>query len=71
MSQAVDLSHYQNPSRISVPELLKELQVTKNELDNIRVSYHEIYVTFIFLLGAFPTLNFYSVQNVVFVNFRT
>lgn len=32
---------HQNPSRVSVPELLKELQVTKNELDNIRVSNYE------------------------------
>lgn len=28
----------QGPSRISVPELLEELQVTKNELENIKVS---------------------------------
>lgn len=27
----------QHPTRVSVPELLNELQVTKNELENIKV----------------------------------
>ncbi|KAJ8953578.1 hypothetical protein NQ318_003000, partial [Aromia moschata] len=34
-SVVVELAH-QNPSRVSVPELLQELQVTKNELENIK-----------------------------------
>lgn len=33
----MELAH-QNPTRVSVPELLQELQVTKNELENIKVS---------------------------------
>lgn len=28
-----------NPNRVSVPELIQQLQVTQNELDNLRVSY--------------------------------
>ncbi|CAH1984245.1 unnamed protein product [Acanthoscelides obtectus] len=34
-SAIVELAH-QHPSRVSVPELLQELQVTKNELENIK-----------------------------------
>lgn len=36
-SKVLDIAK-QGPSRISVPELLEELQVTKNELENIKVS---------------------------------
>ncbi|KAJ3624969.1 hypothetical protein MTP99_018556 [Tenebrio molitor] len=32
----------QGPSRISVPELLEELQVTKNELENIKAMYRQL-----------------------------
>lgn len=32
----------QHPSRVSVPELLKELQVTRNELENIRAMYRQL-----------------------------
>ncbi|XP_072383594.1 protein quick-to-court isoform X3 [Diabrotica undecimpunctata] len=32
----------QHPSRVSVPELLNELQVTRNELENIRAMYRQL-----------------------------
>lgn len=34
----MDIATRQYPSRISVPELLQELQVTKNELEKIKVN---------------------------------
>ncbi|KAG5899768.1 hypothetical protein JTB14_006104 [Gonioctena quinquepunctata] len=40
-NKAISLAH-QNPNRISVPELLQELQVTKNELENIRAMYRQL-----------------------------
>lgn len=38
---AVELAN-KNPSRISVPELLQELQVTKNELEKIKAMYRQL-----------------------------
>ncbi|XP_049826578.1 protein quick-to-court isoform X2 [Aethina tumida] len=40
-NRLMELAH-QNPSRISVPELLQELQVTKNELENIKAMYRQL-----------------------------
>ncbi|CAH1984244.1 unnamed protein product [Acanthoscelides obtectus] len=40
-SAIVELAH-QHPSRVSVPELLQELQVTKNELENIKAMYRQL-----------------------------
>ncbi|CAH0564642.1 unnamed protein product [Brassicogethes aeneus] len=37
----MELAH-QNPSRISFPELLQELQVTKNELEKIKAMYRQL-----------------------------
>jgi hypothetical protein len=35
--QVLEFAH-QAPSRVSVPELLQQLQVTESELENIKVS---------------------------------
>lgn len=36
------------PSRVTVPELMQQLQVTQDELDNLRVSqYYVIHINFI------------------------
>ncbi|XP_018570332.1 myosin-9 isoform X2 [Anoplophora glabripennis] len=40
-NMVMELAH-QNPSRVSVPELLQELQVTKNELENIKAMYRQL-----------------------------
>lgn len=32
----------QSPSRVSVPELLQQLQMTQNELENIKVGRHSM-----------------------------
>ncbi|KAK9885397.1 hypothetical protein WA026_010892 [Henosepilachna vigintioctopunctata] len=40
-TQVMDIAK-RNPSRLSVPELLQELQVTKNELDNLRAMYRQL-----------------------------
>lgn len=36
--RAVDMAR-QSPNRVSVPELMQQLQVTQEELENIRVSF--------------------------------
>lgn len=54
----MELAH-QNPSRVSVPELLKELQVTKNELENIKVSLFHVNFTII------STLIYFCQQHVI------
>ncbi|XP_045475913.1 putative leucine-rich repeat-containing protein DDB_G0290503 isoform X2 [Harmonia axyridis] len=40
-SQVMDIAK-RNPSRLSVPELLEELQVTKNELENLKAMYRQL-----------------------------
>lgn len=55
--QVVELAH-QNPNRVSVPELLQELQVTKNELENIRVSNNS--VKFVNYWNCFSVNNVYE-----------
>lgn len=40
-TKIIELAH-QNPTRVSVPELLNELQVTRNELENIRAMYRQL-----------------------------
>ncbi|CAH1180364.1 unnamed protein product [Phaedon cochleariae] len=40
-TKIIELAH-QNSTRVSVPELLMELQVTKNELENIKAMYRQL-----------------------------
>jgi hypothetical protein len=49
------------PSRVSVPELMHQLQVTQNELDNIRVSCLFYRHNFLLLfLGSIGLLSLYE-----------
>lgn len=63
----------QNPSRISVSELLQQLQSTQSELDNLKVSLTFCYIFQFFCLLSYRLLceNCFSFKDVISKRFMS